>query len=148
MLVEELPEKTALRKHFYDSSKYHVCYESIKDRVLLTKAQEMSEEFLNKNLLNSNYSKLSFMDFNTFDELLKERRSEELKFWTREEYVKYKRTILQGVTKGTLPPPIILQDLSGKYILFSGEARMLAHKVMGISPVVKIVNVDYVLTNQ
>lgn len=145
-LTENLPEQISLVKHFLDVKRIDICYESIKKQVSLTKSQEISEDFLDKNLLNSNFSDLLHLDFQHFDFLLRNRRKEELNGeWTDQDFIRYKKNILRGVTTGEFLSPIILNDLVGKYFLFSGEARMLAYKVLGIHPVVKVIHVDCVL---
>lgn len=147
MILENFPTEEILSKHFYDQRHTNsvICYDSLKKQVEHTQAQEFSEAFLDKNLENSQYASLSFLDFFKFDKLLRQRRTNELKEWSQFDFTEYKKQILAGVTTGSLPPPIILHDITGKYVLFSGEARLLAFKVLGIRPVVKIVNVEQVL---
>lgn len=145
MAIEDFPTQEVLLKHFYDH-KHIFSFDDIKKKIEMYAAKELSESFLDKNLENSQYRALSFLDFQKFDKLLRQRRLSDMISWTEQKFIEYKKAILAGVTNGTLPPPIILHDLSGKYILFSGEARMLAFKVLGIRPLVKIIEIDQVLT--
>jgi len=100
---------------------------------------EKDEKSLDGKITNlKEYDELSAFDFGKFDTFVRKFKREY--FNTEEEFKDYKRWLLQIVSKGIAEHPLLTVS-KGSYSIISGRMRMLAMKVLGISPLFRVIEV-------
>ena len=100
---------------------------------------EQNEKTLNGKIENlKEYDELESFDFGKFDKIVRKFKREY--FNTEEEFKDYKRWLLQIVSKGIAEHPLLTVS-KGSYSIISGRMRMLAMKVLGISPLFRVIEV-------
>ena len=97
---------------------------------------EYPESYFNGNLLNSDYDKLVLGDFSKFLNFLKG----EFNCDESELFIKMHQ-VFNEILEASHNVPILIHGTNNKYYLVSGNYYMMAYKVLGISPVVKVVDV-------
>ncbi len=106
---------------FTDKSEFEV-------RIINGILTEYPENFFKpENLLNSQYTELSLFDFETYYSLLK----------TQE-----RPLMLKNIFEKIVNPPIVLHGLNDVFWLLYGEKQMLTYRLLGISPIVKQINIE------
>jgi len=119
-----VPEKLCSKK---------IIYKKIKT----AESKEYSETYFNGNLINSNYDKLELGDFNTLLEYLKQENS----YKRIESSIHRMHTIFSEILSAKHFLPILLKGKNNNYYLVSGNEYMMAYKVLGISPIVKVIDI-------
>ena len=101
---------------------------------------EQNEKTLNGKIENlKEYDELESFDFGKFDKIVRKFKREY--FNTEEEFKNYKKWLLEIVTTGEAEHPLVTAS-KGKFNIISGRMRMLAMKVLGISPLFRVVQVN------
>ena len=98
---------------------------------------EFSENELKRQLDNSDYKNLKTFDFFEYDRLLRKRKRSS--FESETAYQEYKKSMLDGVSKGKYNLPI-LQKYKNILSIKDGYVRLLTCKLLGIDPVIEIVD--------
>ncbi len=101
------------------------------DSIQSTSLNEYPETFFTKkNLLNSNYNDLGYCDYEMFFYLYGDSNG------------KAKHILKEVLTSDISNPPIILKGTNELFFVLSGDVEMMAFKVLGIIPLVKIIEIN------
>lgn len=107
--------------------------EEFKKRKENAKVKEYPHNYFSKrNLFNSNYNDIEYHDFEKF-----------FYFCHQFGLNGSSNQVLRDITNGNSTLPILLEGDNKKYWLVSGNVEMLAYKVIGSFPLVKVVDVDF-----
>lgn len=95
-------------------------------------------ENINNLLKDSDINSLNPFDFITFEKLLRKLKGSY--FRSQASFDTYKKMIIACVKDGDCEPIRIRVNGLGEYIIIDGKARLLAHKLLGIDPVIHLEN--------
>lgn len=88
-------------------------------------------------IIDNDYNDLNPFDFYKFEKILKKLKSKQFK--TMQEFENYRKNILNCVKNGDCEPIKLSKNYFGEMKIIDGKARLLAHKLLGIDPIIEII---------
>ena len=107
--------------------------QTILRRVQSTVETEYSESYFNGNLDNSNYDQLELGEFHKLLDFLEEETASKFEMM---------RGLINEILRADHTIPVLLKGTNDRYYLVSGNEYMMAYKVLGIAPIVKVVKIS------
>jgi hypothetical protein len=88
-------------------------------------------------ITDTDYNDLSPFDFYKFEKILKKLKQKQFK--TTEDFENYRKIIINCVKNGDCEPIKLSKNHFGELKIIDGKVRLLAHKLLGIDPIIEII---------
>ena len=138
--TEQWTPTRIVTEHFPDAFKTK---DELQVKLLNSSIMEYQENYFSeKNLINSNYSKFQTGDFASYDEFLRKEYTKLKLRGNGKFYPTYRKILMKETIHGSKRLPLLLHGSNDISWLLFGESQMLSFRVLGISPLVKQIDID------